>query len=139
MEKAVELLNKSPYKGQLGTAQKFLAALDARSKDIPNLISPNLGDQVPTTWTVAAEASNSANLTVALPIGGRIKFDPWSNQLFMLKAKPVGAASERELMAFELTPVLLNLSRQNPSAAGPTATTAETQTNTPAPPSRKQK
>jgi hypothetical protein len=139
MEKAVQLLNKSPYKTQLGTAQKFLAALDARAKDIPNLISPHLGDQVPTTWTVAAEASSSADVTVALPIGGRIKFDPWSNQLFMLKAKPVRATSERELMAFELTPVLLNLSRQNSIGAAPAATTAETQTNTPAPPSRKQK
>jgi hypothetical protein len=139
MEKAVQLLDKSPYKSQLGTAQKFLSALDVRSKQIPNLISPHLGDEVPTSWTVAAGPSTSADVSVALPIGGRIKFDPWSNELFMLKAKPVRAATERDLMPFEVTPVLLSLTRQNPSAEKSASTTAEIQTKQPAPPTRKRK
>ena len=41
--KGVELLKNSPYKDQLATATLFMAALQNRSKDIPNLISPHLG------------------------------------------------------------------------------------------------
>src|SRR5467141_2730209 len=46
--KAVELLNKSPYKDQLGNATLFLSALQARQKEIPNLIAAHLGDKVAT-------------------------------------------------------------------------------------------
>ncbi len=44
--KGNELLSNSPYKEQSGTAQLFLQALKNRSKEIPNLISPHLGDRV---------------------------------------------------------------------------------------------
>src|SRR5467141_3991706 len=46
--KAVELLNNSPYKNQLANAALFLAALQARQKEIPNLIAAHLGDKVAT-------------------------------------------------------------------------------------------
>src|ERR1700739_2986019 len=45
--KAIQLLNNSPYKNQLGNAGLFLQALDARQKEIPNLISGHLGNRVP--------------------------------------------------------------------------------------------
>src|ERR1700726_3894230 len=45
--KANELLRNSPYKDQLATAKLFLNAVQSRQKDIPNLISPHLGDRVP--------------------------------------------------------------------------------------------
>jgi hypothetical protein len=44
--KAVELLNKSPYNNQMANAKLFVAAVDARQKEIPNLISPHLGNKV---------------------------------------------------------------------------------------------
>jgi hypothetical protein len=47
---------KSPYKDHLATAQFFLQALQSRSREIPNLISPHLGNRVPTGWTIAAAA-----------------------------------------------------------------------------------
>jgi hypothetical protein len=40
----------------------------------------------------------------ALPIGSRIKLDPWSNQLTMVNANPVALVSPREKMPFEVTP-----------------------------------
>jgi hypothetical protein len=40
----------------------------------------------------------------ALPIGSRIKLDPWSNQLTMMNANPVALVSPREKMPFEVTP-----------------------------------
>ena len=123
MDKATELLSMSPYKDQLAAAQRFLQALEIRSKEIPNLISPHLGDEVPTGWSVASlspstqsAGSNPENLVVALPLGGRIKLDPWDNELFMLKAKPVGAMTERDKMPFEITPFILYLTRESSSS-----------------------
>ena len=129
-EKGAELLKNSPYKNQLATAQLFMQALQERSKEIPNLISPHLGDSVPTGWSVAsavptaapvaqpADASGKQNtVIVALPLGGRIKLDPWSDQIEMIKSKPVGAVAEREKMPFEVTPFVLYLTRETGSGS----------------------
>ena len=127
--KANELLKNSPYKDQLSTAKLFLDALGSRQKDIPNLISPHLGDRVPVNMTVttsatpapppAADPNAPANPkaaaqtpVVALPLGGRIKMDPWTDKLEMLKSKPVGSVAEREKMPFEVTPFMLYLTRE---------------------------
>jgi hypothetical protein len=130
-QKGLELLKNSPYKDQLGTAQLFMAALQNRSKEIPNLISPQLGDRVPTEWSVgsaaaaapaqppASDAKAQATVIAALPLGGRIKMDPWSDDLQMMKSKPVGSVAEREKMPFEVTPFILYLTREG-TAAGPT-------------------
>jgi Peptidase family M48 len=120
--KGIELLSNSPYKEQSGTAKLFLQALKNRSKEIPNLISPHLGDRVSTSWTIIAavfsaqpsdaDAKPAANVIAALPLGGRIKVDPWNDELRMLKSKPVGTVAETEKMPFEVTPFVLYLTRQ---------------------------
>jgi Peptidase family M48 len=147
---AAKLLANSPYKDQLATAQLFMQALDQRSKEIPNLISPNLGDHVPINMTVQASASPttpsstppaataaSAQIVVALPLGGRVKMDPWDDQLQMLKSKPVGTVAEREKMPFEVTPFMLYLTRETAGSSAQTsgAVSAASQTDdaTPAP------
>jgi hypothetical protein len=121
-QKGIELLGNSPYKEQSGTAQLFLQALKNCSKEIPNLISPHLGDRVSTSWTVVAavfsappsdtEAKPAGNAIAALPLGGRIKVDPWNDQLRMLKSKTVGTMPESEKMPFQVTPFILYLTRQ---------------------------
>jgi Peptidase family M48 len=141
--KANELLQNSPYKDQLKTARLFLDALESREKDIPNLISPHLGDRVPVNLTLsttsapssqpsAASASSKGQtaepVIVALPLGGRVKMDPWSDKLEMLKSKPVGTVAERERMPFEVTPFILYLTREvnaNSSAVVPGAGSAD--------------
>ncbi len=143
--KANELLKNSPYKDQLATAKLFLDALQSRQKDIPNLISPHLGDRVPVNSTLASasmpatqkppDASDPADpkasaksQIVALPLGGRIKMDPWSDKIEMLKSKPVGAVAEREKMPFEVTPFILYLTREintNSSSSVPGAVSAD--------------
>jgi hypothetical protein len=120
--KGSELLSNSPYKDQSGAAQLFLQALKNRSKEIPNLISPHLGDRVSTSWTIVAAGSSAqssgadakpaANVIAALPLGGRIKVDPWNDQLRMLKSKPVGTVAESEKVPFEVTPFVIYLTRQ---------------------------
>ncbi len=120
--KGTELLSNSPYKEQSGTAQLFLQALKNRSREIPNLISPHLGDRLSTSWTIVAavfsapspdaDAKPAANIVAALPLGGRIKVDPWTDQLRMLKSKSVGTVAETEKMPFEVTPFIIYLTRQ---------------------------
>jgi hypothetical protein len=138
-QKGIELLSNSPYKEQSATAQLFLQALRNRSKEIPNLISPHLGDRVSTSRTVVAavfsaqplgtEAKPAVNSIAALPLGGRIKVDPSDDQLRMLKSKPVGLVAESEKVPFEVTPFALYLTRQgehpSPEAASAVAVKAD--------------
>ena len=113
--KGIELLKKSPYQDQSGTVQAFFEALQNREKDVPNLISPHLGNRVPKHWTIAAaaqQARKTANATVALPLGGRIKVEPRDDRLLLLKAQPEAAIAEYEKMPFEVAPFLAYLTRQ---------------------------
>ena len=114
--KAADLLKNSPYKDQLRTAEMFIAELQKRSKEIPNLISPRLGGFILSKPSVAPDTEDKpeANQIVALPIGGRVKLDPWDDTLDLLKTKPVGSITEREKMPFEITPFVLYLTRVPP-------------------------
>jgi hypothetical protein len=49
----------------------------------------------------------------ALPLGGRIRVDPWNSGTTLNRAEPVAIQSPREKMPFELTPVFLYLTRQD--------------------------
>jgi hypothetical protein len=88
---------------------------------VPNLISPHLGDRVPKHWASAAEtnrqeSAKATNPIVALPLGARIKVQPWDDQLVMLKTQPEEAVAEYEKMPFEVAPFLVYLTRQNGNA-----------------------
>ena len=125
--KAAELLAKSPYNNQLASAKLFLAALDSRQKEIPNLISPHLGNRVliaDLKVTAPAAADKKSQAITALPIGGRVKLDPWNDRLELLKSKPIGNVAEREKMPFEVTPFMPYLTRFGSEAAKPVAASA---------------
>jgi hypothetical protein len=130
--KALQLLNNSPYKNQLGNAGLFLTALTTREKEIPNLISPHLGDRVPgigelrSSMPAAAptDPKQNAQMITALPIGGRVKLDPWNDRLELIKSKPMGAIAEREKMPFEVTPFMPYLTRFGAEASKPIAASA---------------
>src|SRR6202158_6116164 len=135
--KAVELLNNSPYKNQLANAALFLSALQARQKEIPNLIAAHLGDKVVTiadiktgaapTQTPNADAKKNPQVIAALPIGGRVKLDVWYDRLELIKSKPIGTVAEREKMPFEVTPFMPYLTRYNTDSSKPAnASSAET-------------
>jgi hypothetical protein len=111
--KATDLLKNSPYQDQLGTAEQFMAELQNRAREIPSLISPRVGDAGLLRVPVAAntEGAESAKHSVALPLGGRIKMDPWDDRLVLLKTKSVGTVPDREKMPFEVTPFVIYLSR----------------------------
>lgn len=120
-KKALELLKNSPYKEQLGNAGLFLAAIEKRSKEIPNLVSPHLGDRVPLIADLktvqGGDGSGNSKQITALPIGGRVKLDPWDDKLALIKAKPLGTLAEREKMPFEVTPFMPYLVRYGSAAS----------------------
>jgi len=111
--KAAELLSNSPYKGQLQTAGMFIAELQRRSREIPNLISPRLGASIAVRPPVApnTEDKPGENQVVAMPLGGRVKMDPWDDTLDMLKSRPLGTLTEHDKMPFEVTPFVIYLTR----------------------------
>ncbi len=125
-KKAVELINNSPYKDKMGTAGLFLQAVQLRAPALKNLIRPHLGSSLLEGHT--ARMSNlvtgapqldlkKADQIAALPLGGRVKLDPWSNAVELLKTKPVALTAPSEKMPFEVTPFFPFLTRQGNSTA----------------------
>jgi len=132
-QKALQLLTNSPYKDKLGNAGLFLKALQARAPELKNLIRARLGDSLVTgkTLHMSALLSSSPQLderkkdqVAALPLGGRIKVDAWSNETALAKTKPVALLSAREKMPFEVTPVFPYLMRISASGSEKVASTA---------------
>jgi len=131
--KALELLKNSPYKDKLGTAGLFLRALQQRAPDLPNLIRPHLGNglasgksiRMSTLLASAPELeTRRTDQIAALPLGGRIKLDPWGGNVELAKAKPVPLISAREKMPFEITPFFPYLTRISSEGAQRVALTA---------------
>ena len=125
-KKAMELLNNSPYKDKLSNAGLFLKAVQARAPQLKNLIRAHLGDSLlngdATRMSALMTASpqfdpKKADQVAALPLGGRVKVDPWNNQLELIKTKPVAITTAAEKMPFEVTPFFPFLTRFGTVAA----------------------
>jgi hypothetical protein len=135
-KKAIELLNNSPYKDKLGNAGLFLKAVQARAPALKNLIRAHLGDSLlngdATRMSSLMTASpqfdpKKTDQVAALPLGGRVKIDPWNDQLELIKTKPVAVTSASEKMPFEVTPFfpfLTRLGTAAPEKETPTAKAA---------------
>ena len=145
-KKALELLKNSPYKDKLGTAGLFLKALQEKAPDLPNLIRPHLGNSLfqgkevrMSSLLSAAPALDEKKLDqiAALPLGGRIKVDPWSDQVELSKAKAVALNSANEKMEFEITPFFPHLTRLSTSGSEKMALTASPLATPPATPEHK--
>ena len=128
-KKALELLSNSPYKDKLGNAGLFLKALQARALELKSLIRPHLGNGLAEGKSLRMSALlNSApqlemqrtDQIAALPLGARIKLDPWSSRIELVKTKSLALTSSREKMPFEVTPFfpyLTRLSNAHPERA----------------------
>ena len=113
--KAVELLKNSPYAQKLGSAGLYLRQLQARAPQMSALLTAHLGNsfadekgQITRLSALLPSApaldENKLDQIAALPLGGRIKLDPWGDHVEMIKAAPVSYTSARDKMPFELTP-----------------------------------
>jgi hypothetical protein len=133
-KKAVELLNNSPYAQKLDNVGLFLKALQARAPQLNALLTTHLGNPLAANGTInrlAALATQGPALdntkldqVAALPLGGRVKINPWDDKAEMVKTAPVAITSARDKMPFEVTPFYPRLARYGattPSAAPATA------------------
>ena len=127
-KKAIELLNNSPYKDKLANAGLFLKAVQARAPQLKNLIRAHLGDSLlngdATRMSALMTASpqfdpKKADQIAALPLGGRVRVNPWTDQAELVKTKPVAVTSASEKMPFEVTPFFPFLTRFDAEKAAP--------------------
>jgi hypothetical protein len=124
-KKALEFLQNSPYKDKLANAGLFLRALESRSKELPALITPQFGSRMAKGDSVfrmsallqSAPALRNTDVTqvAALPLGSRIKLDPWDDRVELKKNKPVPLLTARDKMDFEVTPMIPHLARYHES------------------------
>jgi hypothetical protein len=144
-KKATEFLQKSPYKDKLGNAGLFLKAVDQRAGQLENLLLPHIGNAMVKGREIQRMADlkqgapqlemTKVDQIAALPLGGRVRVDPWSGNIELVKSKPVALQSAREKMPFEVAPVYLYLTRQTaqPKPATPAAPAAAAAAATAAP------
>ena len=139
--KAIELLKNSPYAQKLGSGGLYLKQLSARAPVLSALLTPHLGnsfvDDKGNIIRLAALMTSAPNLDdskldqiAALPLGGRIKLDPWGDRVEMVKAAPVQITSIRDKMPFEVTPFFPRLSRLGATTASDAGATESGATKT---------
>ncbi len=138
-KKAIEMLKGSPYAQKLDTAGLFIKALQARAPQLSALLQAHLGNNIAENGTVTRMAQlgqsapaldwNKLDQIAALPLGGRVKLNPWDDKVEIVKAQPVAITSARDKMPFEVTPFYPRLSRYG-TANAPAPTTAAAPTTT---------
>jgi hypothetical protein len=124
-QKTIEIMKASPYQ-KMANAGLFLKELASRGSTLPRLLQANLGNQFANADAVnrlaafAASApaleENKIEQIAALPLGSRVKVNPWDNQVVLVKTRPISLLSAREKMPFEVTPFSLYLTRIAPPA-----------------------
>ena len=128
-DKALELLKNSPYAANLPKVGLFLRMLSERSDEVPHLIRPLLGNKMSDKHRdlrMGGLMDSAPELKIrdkgqisALPLGSRIKMDPWSDQIRLIKSQSVALANAKEKLPFQITPFMLHLTREDWSASAP--------------------
>jgi hypothetical protein len=67
---------------------------------------------------------NKLDQIAALPMGGRVKLNSWTDRVELTKSAPVAIISARDKMPFEVTPFFPRLSRLTSEASPANATSA---------------
>jgi hypothetical protein len=126
-KRAMEYLQNSLYKDQLGDAGLYYAQLVDREKPLKALNTPKLGDSLlkadGTPWMASLQhmspklnwddlAQRPAN-----PLGFWLKTDPWDDKVHQLNAKIYAYMNPRDKMPFEVTPIFYKLQRYDAAAA----------------------
>jgi hypothetical protein len=137
-KKAVDLLKNSPYAQKLESVGLFLKALQTRAPQLSALLTTHLGNSLAENGTIrrlsalATEGpaldNNKLDQVAALPLGGRVKINPWDDKAEMVKTAPVAITSARDKMPFEVTPFYPRLARWGASAPSATPATAANST-----------
>ncbi len=126
--KGQELFSKSPYKDKIADVALFLQVLEARSTQLPNLLHARFSNDFGSSHLVGMQAlvnspkqlrMNQPDQIAAMPLGSRIKVDPWSDRIEMLNNKsplPLSASEKRPFEVSPFFPHLKRLDEQRPQA-----------------------
>jgi hypothetical protein len=128
-KKAIDMLKNSPYAQKLDGAGLFLKALNSRAGALSALLTAHLGNNMAEGAIVTRMAQletsapqidwNKLDQIAALPLGGRVKLNPWDDKVELVKSQPVAITSARDKMPFEVTPFFPRLTRQGSADATP--------------------
>jgi hypothetical protein len=100
---------------------------------LKNLIRPHLGTRITAGAVTRMSAllnsappfeQNKVDQIAALPLGARIKLDPWSDRVELLKVTSPPLVSPREKMPFEITAFFPFLKRFNDKESSAPTTAA---------------
>jgi hypothetical protein len=140
-KKALELLNAKELEGGQQYFSLYLQQLQQRVKSLKALNEPMIGDGLtksdedPTFWMQAITAKGpkldmkDLKQQAAMPLASFVRFDPWTDQVFVMHSafEPLLTAADK--MPFEVEPVYLKLSYYKAppeAAAAPAAAPAAT-------------
>src|SRR5277367_6703045 len=147
-KKALELLNAKELDSGQQYFSLYLQQLQMRVKNLKALNEPMIGDGLvksdedPTFWMDAITAKGpkldmkDLKQQGAMPLASFLRFDPWTDQVFVMHStfEPLLTAADK--MPFEVEPVYLKLSYYKapvePAAAAPTAAAPAASTPPPA-------
>lgn len=109
--RAAAIIEQSPYP-KTGNAGLFLRALSSRRAPLARLLSSNLGNQLAGAeirYAALVERSPALNegkleQIAALPLGSRVRLNPWTNETWLAEARPLSILNAREKMPFEVSP-----------------------------------
>jgi hypothetical protein len=145
-KKAMELLNAKELEGGQQYFSLYLQQLQQRVKSLKALNEPMIGDGLtksdddPTFWMQAITAKGpkldmkDLKQQAAMPLASFLRFDPWTDQVYVMHSafEPLLTAADK--MPFEVEPVYLKLSYYKPPAdAAPAPAAAAPADNTAAP------
>ncbi len=153
-KKAMELLSAKELEGGQQYFSLYLQQLQQRVKSLKALNEPMIGDGLtksdedPTFWMAAIESKGpkldmkDLKQQAAMPLASFLRFDPWTDQVYVMHSafEPLLTAADK--MPFEVEPVYLKLSYYKPPAdatppapgtAAPAATPPADNTTTGAP------
>ncbi len=120
--KALDLLQHSPYSDKLANAGLFLRELASLGTGVSALCTPHLGrgftdnkgrvTRMVTLMNTAPVLDHSKlDQTSGLPLGARVKLNPWNDHAELLKTAPAGFTAAREKLPLELTPFFPHMTR----------------------------
>jgi hypothetical protein len=123
-QKALDLLKNSPYAQNLNTAGLFLREVAEKGTALQALLTPHLGtgltnhkgglDRMLALMNSAPTLdSTKLDQVAALPLGARIKLNPWDDRLELIKMSTIPLTSARQKMPMEVTPFFPRLTRSD--------------------------
>jgi hypothetical protein len=142
-KKAMELLSAKELEGGQQYFGLYLQQLQERVKSLKALNEPMIGDGLiksdadPTFWMQAIMAKSpkldmkDLKQQAAMPLSSFLRFDPWTDQLYVMHSAYEPLLSPADKMPFEVEPVYLKLSYYK-APADPGAAPAAPANNAPA-------